>query len=72
MTSGQWAWVVGLVSLGSFETWATLTHHATMSDALWAAGVAHPWLVLPLVLGALVTLGLHFIVPIVTRRRRQP
>ena len=47
------AWVAGLFVLGSYETWALLTGHLTLSRAVWTAESGPYGTLLPLLAGVL-------------------
>ena len=57
--SGKLAWLVAVLFLGVYEAWAILTHHETLSHAMYAMTQAFG--VLPFLAGVIVGgLAVHF------------
>lgn len=45
------AWIVALIGVLGYEMWAVLTHHATLSQAIWTATRAPYGPMIPFLLG---------------------
>lgn len=52
-------WLIAIVLLGTYEWWAIATHHPTLSQWIWQAEIAQPWLRWT-ILVALAVLIWHF------------
>lgn len=68
MKVGQWALLLLLGVAGLLE-WYACAHEQCISQGIWAWGAVNPWLTSGIVVGGLGVLLVHFVWPILKRRR---